>query len=560
MAITLARQQSSSGTSEEWATANPVLLAGERGNDETLNKYKIGDGISHWLDLKWASVTPEEFEARLAGKANVDAGGNPVTPQGSVNRMWSPNGTQFAFTVADAGTPVFTAVTATAPVPGGGSDTGGGTTPPPADNANRVTTNFTGTPTRPLAGTNIPRDVNKLVRYTRTSSQTATTTNQYGIEVTVDSTTGVVSAVNDRNSSSSTFGTPIPAGSYVLSGHGVGNVVSGDEANLAGATVGSPYAGQWLLTNAAVGRTVTLDVDTSTGGVPPPTPPTPPTPPAGGGALPPRVVEIWHHAWSGPQPWTGYTSGARAVVNHITLGLAQSAGAGTGKLGYYNRFGSGLATSIATAKAAGVNVLMGFGGSSDGGITITNNTQADQAYDSIKQFVDDFGITGINVDLEPSGSSWTQDPLVRLITRLKTTYGDDFIVGLTPGLYGEFTAKWMSLARVLGPLFDYMAPMLYDFPEANNLSVYPDVCKNKCDIMSQQGGIPASKMILGFMMKPPAETYPNASSTTSIPIAAWNRCRTAYPGLRGFFTWEDKIMTARSWDLVTALGPTVLAS
>ena len=93
-------------------------------------------------------------------------------------------------------------------------------------------------------------------------------------------------------------------------------------------------------------------------------------------------------------------------------------------------------------------------------------------------------------------------------------------MGLTPAFYGELhRAKWMAVAKALGSNYDYMAPMLYDFPEANQ-SNYGAVCVAKCDIMAA-AGIPQSKMILGFMMKPPAESYPNASDS-------WQKTRDAY--------------------------------
>ena len=543
MATELKQLQSWFGTSAAWAAANPLLEAGQHGFDITLGKEKIGDGVQFWNDLSWHAVTPLEMEAALNALGHTDVGGNLIVPQGSVIRMTSPNGTLYAVSISNTGVVAGVPVTPTDPLPGGGGDTGGGTTPPPDDNANLVTSNIAGNPSIVLNGTNAAREADQLIRYTRTATQTVTPTNQFGTEATVNSTTGAVTAIVDRNELSQTTGTPIPAGHYVLSGHGWS---------------GGGTAAQWLLTNAQPTRVLTLSTDD-----PPDPPPPPPDPPAGTGVLPSRVVSAWHHAWSGPQPFTGYPStvrtpaiGTGARVDLIVLGLAQSGGSGTGNLAYYNRFGAGLASSIATAKAAGTHVVMGFGGSSDGGITITNNTQADQAYNSMVGFVNSYGVTGIDIDLEPSGSTWTEAPLVRLCTRLRTTYGPGFIIGITPSLYGEHTAKWLSFARALNGAYDYMAPMLYDIPEANNPSVYPAVCVNKCDVMLA-GGVPANKMILGFMMKPPAETYPNASSQVSYTTAAWTAVKAKYPTIRGGFIWEDKIMAARSWDWVLTAGPVI---
>lgn len=41
-------------TSSEWLSANPVLALGELGADITLNRLKIGDGVSNWQALPFA--------------------------------------------------------------------------------------------------------------------------------------------------------------------------------------------------------------------------------------------------------------------------------------------------------------------------------------------------------------------------------------------------------------------------------------------------------------------------------------------------------------------------
>ena len=47
------RMQQRRGTAEQWELANPVLAAGEIGLETDYNKFKIGDGISHWDDLPY---------------------------------------------------------------------------------------------------------------------------------------------------------------------------------------------------------------------------------------------------------------------------------------------------------------------------------------------------------------------------------------------------------------------------------------------------------------------------------------------------------------------------
>jgi len=57
------------GTTVEWETANTVLAEGEMGLDVDLDKIKIGDGTSTWLELdSFYSRTHED----LAGRNSAD--------------------------------------------------------------------------------------------------------------------------------------------------------------------------------------------------------------------------------------------------------------------------------------------------------------------------------------------------------------------------------------------------------------------------------------------------------------------------------------------------------
>lgn len=51
----LVQMQMRRGTTTEWTTANPVLAAGEMGYDTSQNKFKIGDGVTNWNSLVFAS-------------------------------------------------------------------------------------------------------------------------------------------------------------------------------------------------------------------------------------------------------------------------------------------------------------------------------------------------------------------------------------------------------------------------------------------------------------------------------------------------------------------------
>jgi Major tropism determinant N-terminal domain len=49
------RMQQRRGTAAQWTSADPVLNAGEMGWESDTNKFKIGDGTNHWVDLDYFS-------------------------------------------------------------------------------------------------------------------------------------------------------------------------------------------------------------------------------------------------------------------------------------------------------------------------------------------------------------------------------------------------------------------------------------------------------------------------------------------------------------------------
>lgn len=50
------------GTTEAWTSADPILLLGEPGWDQDLKQLKMGDGVTAWNELGWASLTQEQAE------------------------------------------------------------------------------------------------------------------------------------------------------------------------------------------------------------------------------------------------------------------------------------------------------------------------------------------------------------------------------------------------------------------------------------------------------------------------------------------------------------------
>jgi hypothetical protein len=64
----------------DWTTANPVLSAGEIGFEVDTGKFKIGDGVLEWDELKYAG----------GGGGNLD-GGEADTNYGGISPILGGN-------------------------------------------------------------------------------------------------------------------------------------------------------------------------------------------------------------------------------------------------------------------------------------------------------------------------------------------------------------------------------------------------------------------------------------------------------------------------------------
>lgn len=58
------------GTTAQWASSTDALSMGEVGFDTDLKKFKIGDGVTLWESLEWASILPSELNELVDDRVN----------------------------------------------------------------------------------------------------------------------------------------------------------------------------------------------------------------------------------------------------------------------------------------------------------------------------------------------------------------------------------------------------------------------------------------------------------------------------------------------------------
>lgn len=463
-----------------------------------------------------------------------------------------------------------------------------------------------GTSTYALTGTNIARDVSQLIRYTRTSTQTVTPTNQYGIEVVVSLSTNQVVSINDRLSSGSTTGTTIPAGYYVLSGHGVG--------------VG--YAGQWLLNNATVGAivsllTVTVDItnfaaavtsntsinltwsysgaaltnytltrngttiaspaagatsysDTgliagttynytltgnySAGGTSN-TASASKTTSGGTASLPAKLVGAYWQMYQGPTVAEVTANAPEYNIQYAAFALGNGSG-GSATFSPAFQSAASFKVDMAASRAQGCKWLISIGGGvpASSQVYIRNQTEANQLVASLKNIVDEYGFDGIDFDLENGPDGWAPAYMTSVATQLKAHYGSQFIVSIVPRPYESF---YYETAVMMGGACDLVQLQFYDNASTQNTTWLRQWIRDKVNEIVNSYGIPASKIVIGCITYYPE--YGAGSNTVATYRDAFLEMEGVYPDLRGVFIWESSLDKLKAWNFAKTMGPAVLS-
>jgi Glycosyl hydrolases family 18 len=339
------------------------------------------------------------------------------------------------------------------------------------------------------------RGVDQLVVYSR-PAVTATATNQYGAEVPTDSDL-VVNSVNDRQASGSTAGTAVPAGGYVVSGHGA--------------------ARDWLLAHATIGALVELTYVTPGGGG------------GGGGAYPDRVIAVYKmiYANSGSAPIGSIPSGC----NEIRLAFAF--GSPLGLAGYGPEGKTALISAMSAFRAAGKRVILSVGGSGNS-VTMSNATNFISQFDAIRTDLAG-NVDGMDFDMEASG--FTTQQAVDIAVGLKSRYGSAFAITMVPNGGNVSTYLPAAVAMHNAGALDNYGQQFYDS------QVSLSAAEGRID-EAINNGVPASKISVG-MMNPPGSVS-NGYWDNPTCAANMTAIRDKY-GIHKAYYWEGARVGAGNW-------------
>lgn len=346
------------------------------------------------------------------------------------------------------------------------------------------------------------RGTNDLVRYT--FPVTLTVTNRWGVEVTVTKD-GVVTAVNDRETTGSTTGTPVPAGGYVLSGHGT--------------------ARTWLLQNAGRGARIQLATASASTG------PTGATGPAGGTGGAPVVrtghLATWWMIW--PNSANIRATALPDDFDELRLAFAQG-----NPISLVGDSPGGLAqmkadlTTLQMQRGKRISLSIGGGGGDAGTGDVTGFITA------FRRIEDRLGLQlqGLNFDIESSSFNATQ--CLRIAQQLRSERGENFRLSWSPN--GSNKSDYLAAAcdGMADGLIDEFGQQFYDAP------VSLSAARNEIDKWLT-AGLTAEQCCVGMMVG-------GGSNYWSVETCMTNMLaiKLAY-GIRSAYLWELSRSGTADW-------------
>lgn len=334
---------------------------------------------------------------------------------------------------------------------------------------------------------------------------------------------------------------PLPAGYHgihLIPGGTVGQVYSFsiDDVTLYDtmATGSSTYAGQ----------RVTLPARTN----PASTTPTPV--PSTGGMPTGKWFGIYLNRWGGPgNPPQGAIHLSELMdkgYNYAYGFVAWSAQAGTGKLEYSPNYSGDtrFISDVNAWKAAGKKILLSIGGGGNDGLRLTNATQVAEMVSTLKAIIDKYGFQGIDWDIE--SETYATATAIRDVSKaLKDYYGAGFIIAMVPRGYEIEPFKAAQLMQQMG-ILDVFAMQFYDNPAWETFSQGSSYMRNYVNKAVNQYGIPASKIVLGFI-------GPGYSGSGEVSVALanqyWNDIKAIHPTLRGMMVYDSSIEKSNNFAL-----------
>jgi chitinase len=254
---------------------------------------------------------------------------------------------------------------------------------------------------------------------------------------------------------------------------------------------------------------------------------------AGDSRLPPRIVAGYWQTWGGPSLRLRDVPPAYNVIF-----AAFAIGDPGGKVTFSQTVQSetSFIADVDALNRAQRPVLLSIGGWDDGGLKITTDGQRRAFVNSVSKIIDTYHFRGIDWDLEHG-----IDPVqVAQATRdLKSRYGRDFIVTISPLLEPEREVQQLELAARIADVLDLASPQFYNYG-----TVEPTQIVDRTLAWGRVVG--EDKVAMGFMtVDTPTD---NGEQTPDGVCRIWRQLVAQAPTAPGVSTWSINLDKRSGYD------------
>jgi chitinase len=246
--------------------------------------------------------------------------------------------------------------------------------------------------------------------------------------------------------------------------------------------------------------------------------------------LPDRVVAGYWTYWSAPR-----LRDVPREYNTIYLFSARPVGGAPGATGavFFDQFvqtPESLVEDIALVRSQGRTVILSVGGAGEY-LNLNTAARTDAFVASIRSIYDQLGgFDGLDWNIESSDLPVAN--MVAASQRLKSLYGDDFVITTPPAPWREAEMNFVRSLRDVGAI-DLVTPQYYDMPgfgsEADRRA---HALQNIDQWVELAGG--AHRVGFGFRNVGPGDTTMTVDSVGQVLSTALNR----HPDLRGAMVWS----------------------
>lgn len=259
--------------------------------------------------------------------------------------------------------------------------------------------------------------------------------------------------------------------------------------------------------------------------------------------LPHRVVAGYWQSWGGPSL---RLRNVPAVYNVVLAAFA--IGDATGKVSFSQtvQSKSSFIKDVQALNEADRSVLLSVGGWDDGGLKITTDAQRREFTSSVSKIIDTYHFRGIDWDLEHG-----IDPVqVAQATRdLKSRYGQDFTVTMTPLLEPTREIEQLELAARIADVLDLASPQFYNYGTVDPAWILDQT-------LAWGRIVGQDKVAMGFMtVDTPTDTGEQSPDNV---CRIWRQLRAQAPTAPGISTWSINLDKGSGYDFARQCAPSVV--